>query len=100
MKQSMNLWINYFVLVFLGMEVAMSIQSPPPPTCGQFPASFVAVIDQNIDAPDAFAVADPELTYFKEVLNFRDDDIQHSIENILKFFNQSYGLDFLLLSSQ
>ena len=72
----MNIWINYFAFVFLGTEVAMSIQSPPPPTCGQFPASFLAVIDQNIESPAAFIVPDPELTFFKEVLGFRDDAIR------------------------
>ena len=74
----------------------MSIQSPPPPTCGQFPGSFLAVIDQIVDDPDSFIFADPELTYFKEVLGFRDDAIQHSLEDMLKFFNESYGLDFSL----
>ena len=72
----------------------MSIQSPPPPTCGQFPASFLAVIDQNIESPAAFIVPDPELTFFKEVLGFRDDAIQHTIEDAMKFFNETYCLDF------
>ena len=32
----------------------------------------------------------------KEVLGFRDDDIQHTIGDAMKFFNESYGLDFSL----
>ena len=76
-----------------GLQVVASIQSPPPPTFGQFPASFLAVIDQNIDAPDAFIVSDPELTFFKQVLNFRDIIIEQTFDNAIKFF---YGLDFSL----
>ena len=79
-----------------GLQVVASIQSPPPPTCGQFPASFLAVIDQNIDAPDFFIVADPELTFFKQVLNFRDIEESKTFDNAIKFFNESYGLDFSL----
>ena len=74
----------------------MSFRGSSPPTCGQFPASFLAFIDQTIDSPDAFVVADPEYTFFKEVLGFRDDDIQHTIGDAIKFFNESYGLDFSL----
>ena len=61
----MYLWIYYFALAFLGVEVAMSFRGSSPPTCGQFPASFLAFIDQTIDSPDAFVVADPEYTFFK-----------------------------------
>ena len=92
----MNLWISYFLVAFLGVEIAMSIQSPPPPTCGQFPASFLATADLLIDAPNAFVVPDHELTFFKEVLGFRDDAIQHTLEDAFKFFNETYGLDFSL----
>ena len=71
-EKRMNFWLfgGSIILLLSGLQVVASIQSPPPPTCGQFPASFLAVIDQNIDAPDAFIVADPELTFFKQVLNF------------------------------
>ena len=94
----MNLWLfgGSIVLVLSGLQVVAFIQSPPPPTCGQFPASFLAVTDQNIDAPDAFIVADPELTFFKEVLGFRDIIIEQTFDNAIKFFNKSYGLDFSL----
>ena len=73
-EKRMNFWLfgGSIILVLSGLQVVASIQSPPPPTCGQFPASFLAVIDQNIDAPDSFIVVDPELTFFKQVLNFRD----------------------------
>ena len=96
LKWKMNLWISYLLVAFLGVEVSMSIQRLPPPTCGQFPASFLAIVDQTIDSPDAFIVADPELTFLKEVVGLRDDAIQHTLEDAMKFFNETYGLDFSL----
>ena len=97
-EKRMNFWLfgGSSLLVLSGLQVVASIQSPPPPTCGQFPASFLAVIDQNIDAPDAFIVADPELTFFKQVLGFRDIIIEQTFDNAIKFFNETYGLDFSL----
>ena len=58
-----------------------------------FPATVVAMIDQNIDAPIT-AADDPQLT---EVLRFRDEAIQHTIEDAMKFFNETYGVDFSTL---
>ena len=37
---------------------------------------------------------DPELTFFKTELKFRDSDIQHTIDDAIKFFSNTYGLDF------
>ena len=85
------LWI-----AFSGVEVAMSIQRLPPATCGQFPASFLGIVDQNINSLDDFIFADPQLTFFRDIMKFRDDTIQHTLEDAFKFFNQTYGLDFSL----
>ena len=70
------------------MSFALSAQCAVP-TCNQFPA---AVMDQDIDAPDATYAADPELTFFKDVMMFRGDTIQHTFDDAIKFFNESYGL--------
>ena len=64
-------------------------------TC-QFPASFLTYIDQNIDHPNAIVAPDPELSFFKDIMKFRDDDIQHTADDAVKFFNKRYGLDFSL----
>ena len=75
-------------LFLLSVDVTMS------QSCGLFPASFLAVIDQNIDSPFGFLEADPDLIFFKEILNFREDAIQHTFDDALRFFNESFGLDF------
>ena len=89
----MNVWIFGLLVAVLSMEIATSI----PQTCQQFPASFLAVIDQKIDPLNlTVIVADPDLTFLTEVLKFRDDAIQHTTDDALKFFNESFGLDFSL----
>jgi hypothetical protein len=79
-------------LVLSGLKVAASIQD----SCQQFPAIFVGVIDQSIDAPDAFFIDDPDLYFFKEIMKFREDAIQHTYSDAIKFFSETYGLDFSL----
>ena len=61
--------------------------------CPDFTATFVAVIDQRIDT--ARLINDPEKTFLRNDLGFRDDDIQHDFQDAVKFFNETYGLDFL-----
>ena len=60
----------------------------------RFSATFVCVSDQVLHAE--ILITDPELTFFKEVIGLRDEDIQHTFENGFKFFNDTYGLDFSL----
>ena len=53
-----------------------------PPTCRLFQASFLAVIEATLDAPDAFVIhPDHDLTFFREVMKFRDAQIQHTIDD-------------------
>ena len=82
-------------LALFSVEATVALQSSPP-TCSKFPASFLAIIDQTIDAPFAFIAADPDLTYFKKVLKFRENAIQHTFDDAISFFNETYGLDFSL----
>ena len=77
------------------MNVTPSIQSQ---TCQQFPASFLAIINEKINPPFTVIVDDPKLTFFKEIMNFREDAIQHTINDVMKFYNETYGLDFSLSS--
>ena len=58
-----------------------------------FPAVFTATIDQVADKPVPFN-DDPEFSFFKNVIKFRDEAIQHTTEDAIQFFNDSYGLDF------
>jgi hypothetical protein len=83
----MNIW-----LALSSLKVTASTQD----SCQQFPAIFVGVIDQSIDAPDAFFIDDPDLYFFKEIMKFREDAIQHTCSDAIKFFIETYGLDFSL----
>ena len=44
-------------------------------TCHPFSATFVAIVDQNIDRPGCIHVDDTQLTFFRDILKFRDDTI-------------------------
>jgi len=41
-------------------------------------------------------VFDPNLTYFREVLGYSDDEIQQEVQNALQFFSERFGLEFSL----
>ena len=58
-----------------------------------FLAVFTATLDQTLDSP-GLAQADPEFTFFKRYMKFRDEAIQHVTDDAIRFFNESYGLDF------
>ena len=90
----MALTVRGCLLVVLGLSSSSAIFSRP--TCQQFPASFIAVVDETIDAPDAFFLQDPDFTFFKEVMKLRDSEIQHTVDDAIQFFNKTFGLDFSL----
>ena len=85
----MKVWIYIPVLV-MSCLVAVHSQNCPSE---HFSAVFTATIDQTIDDPAVF-MDDPELTFFKTELKFRDSDIKHTIDDAIQFFNNTYGLDF------
>ena len=39
-------------------------------------------------------VSRASVTFFKDEMGLRDDDIQHVLSDAIKFYNKSYGLDF------
>ena len=86
----MSFWKHILILGWLCGNVAPFLQSQ---TCNKFPASFLAVVNQDTEA---VILDDPDLTFLKEIMNFRDDTIQHTIDDVINFFNESYGLDFSL----
>ena len=61
--------------------------------CSEFTATFVALSDQILDDPNAL-INDQEMTFLKEDMGLRDDDIQHIFEDAIEFYNETYGLDF------
>ena len=89
----MKIWV--IITVLLSVVAAMSFQRATQ-TCHPFSATSVAIMNQNIDNPSGVFVDDPQLTYFRDIMKFRDDTIQHTLEDAFKFFNETYGLDFSL----
>ena len=82
--------------IFSVIAVFISLQFPVTlcgtQNCPDFTATFVGMIDQTVD----FMIlrSDPEMTFFKEDMGLRDDDIQHVFDDAIKFYNETYGLDF------
>lgn len=72
----MSTWIQLLILSVLSLTI--SSQTCPP--------DHISAVSLIVD--------DPELTFFTTVLQFREAAIQHVIGDALKFFNDSYGLDF------
>ena len=83
---------SLFVAVFI-MQFAIS--DCHPHLCPDFTATFTEVINQTVDDPD-FIIGDPEMKFFKKIMGFRDNDIQHAFDDAIQFFNETYGLDFSL----
>ena len=60
--------------------------------CPDYTAMFVVVMDQTIGSERL--INDRELTFFKEDMGLRDNEIQRVFEDAVKFYNETYGLDF------
>ena len=84
---------NFAALV----AVLDTVHSDPSEFCSEYSAVFVTAVEQLLDRPTTIA-PDPEFFFFKEELGFRDDDIQHALDDAFKFFNDTYGLDVSLSS--
>ena len=81
----MKVWIQSFV--FAMSSLAVSCQTCPSDHLS------AATVDQTIDTP-FFAVPDPELNFFTNILKFRYQDIIHFAVDALYFFNETFDLDF------
>ena len=79
----MKIWIH--VLIFAVSSLAVCSQTCPSE---HFSAVFTAT--GTFSGP----VDDPELTFFKTYLGLRDSDIQHTTDDAIQFFNNTFGLDF------
>ena len=89
-------WFFGVLFAVLSFQVD-TVCSDPSRFCPEYSAVFVSATDQVLDGPTVTA-SDPEFTFFKEELGFREDDIQHARDDAFKFFNDTYGLDFSLSS--
>ena len=84
----MKVWI--YSLVFAVSSLAVSSQTCPS---DHFSVIFVGTIETILDEL-AIDIPDPELSYFKNVLKFRDEEIVHFFEDAVYFFKNTFGLDF------
>ena len=82
----MKIWIH--VLIFAASSLAVYSQTCPS---GHYSAIFTAAMDTTVDSR---LRRDPDLTFFKTVLKFRDSDIQHTTDDAIQFFYDRFGLDF------
>ena len=48
----------------------------------------------NMTFPTTSTQLDADLTYYRQVLKFTEDEIDCERENAINFFKQYYGLDF------
>ena len=88
-----------FCLVYIAVLSNLAILSSSITCENQFSASFIAIIDQTLDSPNLL-VDDPDLTFFRDVMKFDDDEIELVTEKAIQFFKDVYGLDFSLSKSK
>ena len=84
----MTFWIQ---LLILGVS-SLAVVSQTCPS-DHFSAVITFSMDQMVDDP-FLPMDDPELSYFKTIMKFREATIQHVTDDAINFFNDEYGLDF------
>ena len=85
----MKFWIHILLVAVWCQQEVLSQACPSEP----FTAVFTASLDQTLDSPE-IAKDDPELTFFKTIMQFRDAAIQHIADDAIQFFNDRFGVDF------
>ena len=70
------------MISILAFAVSAIAQICPP---RHFSAVITISTDDTIEDPESINLNDPDLTFFKTVLKFRDSDIQHTIDNAIQF---------------
>ena len=85
----MKLWIHILVVAVWCQQEVLSQACPSEP----FTAVFTASLDKTLDFPDTLK-DDPELTFFKTIMQFRDAAIQHTVDDAIRFFDDTFGLNF------
>ena len=58
-------------------------------------AEFIISYDNVISLPDLLQnIPDPDLTFFREVLQFTEQEIETATQSAIEYFNTTFGLDF------
>ena len=71
-----------------------ALQPTSCPTPDWFSAEFVSISDIVISSPSAAVIPDPDLTFFRGVMLFSEEEIEKVTNDAIQFFNVKYGLDF------
>lgn len=84
-----RVWIHAALLGILTLNTATAqLETCPEP----FQSVFVQVT--NTTFPATSSSLDADLTYFRETLQFTEDEIDREREAAISYFNQRFGLDF------
>ena len=81
-------------LVVLCFGGAYSVQPTSCPTRDWFNAEFVSITDVVIPSQSAAVVSDPDLTFFRDIMLFTEEEIERETQDAMEFFNTKFGLDF------
>lgn len=83
-------------VVFVAMALCNFVFFVNGTFCPDRTATLTMFINEPIEKPNPayLTIPDPELTFFRDVMGLRDDDIQHVLSDAIKFSNETYGLDF------
>ena len=84
---TIQLWIPVAFLSILMLQSASSQMCDPA-----YQASFMQITDTTF--PATSTQLDADLTYYRQVLRFTEDEIDREREAAISFFNRRFGLDF------
>ena len=82
------------ILLVLCFGGAYSVQPTSCPTRDWFAAEFVSITDVVIPSTSAAVEADPDLTFFRDIMLFTEEEIERETQDAMEFFNTKFGLDF------
>ena len=57
-------------------------------------AEFAISLDVVASADSIQRIADPNLTFFRDVLQFTEQEIETATQSAIEYFNERFGLDF------
>ena len=57
-------------------------------------AQFIATANIVINTGLLSQLVDPNLTFFRDVLQFTEQEIETAIQSAIEYFNTTFGLDF------
>ena len=84
-----RVWIPTVFLSFLMLRVTAS----PAQMCDE-PFRATITVVTNVTYPTPASLLDPDHVFYRDVLRFTDEEIDHEREAAIHFFRNTYGLDF------